>query len=338
LKPTQSSKHYSEIDFIRVFACFGIILYHFIHAEGYHFFRSFDFANGSWAHLLVSVFFAVSGFVLYQKYGTSKRMDVIAFYKKRAGGMLPLFWISYIYVLLIGLAASQLQFSLKPLWTWILTLCEMDGYLSARFETHYLIGEWFMGALIIVYLLFPLILKGIQKHPFVLLAVLVIADFAVDYYDIPTISLIYSNVTDCVLRVYMGMICAKYAIQNKRIWLAGSLIFLVIYTFVEIPYAEPVMLNAAGCALFIILFNAGSAVCRFHVPEKVISYIASLSYPVFLIHSATIEGVLLFLAPDSWLMFWLGYALIIIAALAQAVLLKWIDGKITFALTGGLKT
>jgi peptidoglycan/LPS O-acetylase OafA/YrhL len=73
------------------------------------------------------------------------------------------------------------------------------------------------------------------------------------------------------------------------------------------------------------------------VTEKVISYIASLSYPAFLIHSATIEGVLLFLAPDSWLMFWLVYAMIVIAILIQAALLKWIDGKITIALNGGLK-
>jgi hypothetical protein len=36
-------------------------------------------------------------------------------------------------------------------------------------------------------------------------------------------------------------------------------------------------------------------------------------------------------------MFWLVYAVIVIAILIQAALLKWIDGKITIALNGSLK-
>ena len=39
----------------------------------------------------------------------------------------------------------------------------LDGYFSYETETYYLVGEWFLGALIIIYMLFPIILYLFRK-------------------------------------------------------------------------------------------------------------------------------------------------------------------------------
>lgn len=44
----------------------------------------------------------------------------------------------------------------------------MDGYLSiAGVQTFYILGEWFLGLIILFYILFPILRTGVKYHPWI---------------------------------------------------------------------------------------------------------------------------------------------------------------------------
>ena len=162
-KPFMDKKQKIQgIIFARACCCIGIVINHyFCHSKG-NFKILYNTANSSFGFMFVTSFFCISGVVLYYNYPKIK--SVKRFYFKRWKSIYPSYYICFLYFFL------RTAFNLKKLffkghWSKIfLTLIGMDGYLSYRIRTYYLIGEWFLGAIIIIYILYPLILCIVARN------------------------------------------------------------------------------------------------------------------------------------------------------------------------------
>ena len=99
-----------------------------------------------------------------------------------------------------------------PSYRFIYTLLGVDGYLSAYQRNFYLIGEWFLGALVLCYIFFPF-LRWLVKHiPFTTAAVLLVGTYFIPYlplFERDPLQNIWSCVTiflfghsDCAKQVF----------------------------------------------------------------------------------------------------------------------------------------
>lgn len=147
------------LDVIRVASAILIVVYHFslpILLPGI--FRSADIlhatVNGSWGMTPVYCFFMVSGAALMHRYGRAERLEIGTFYKKRFLSIYPLFWIAYV----IGFFAVYWQLGHLydiPTWSLIWSVIGIDGWIVNWIPTFYMVGEWFLGSIIMLYLAFP---------------------------------------------------------------------------------------------------------------------------------------------------------------------------------------
>ena len=159
------------LDFIRVFSMFAIIVFHFNCMIKPHNVYAGDkaiifcnYINGNLGQIGVSLFFIISGASLMYTYG--KSIDLKQYYKKRWLGIFPMFYLAWA----LGMIFYFYRFySLNPFmverprWTILLTLLGMDGYMADIVPNYYILGEWFLGCIICLYIIFPLLLKISKK-------------------------------------------------------------------------------------------------------------------------------------------------------------------------------
>lgn len=161
-------KRIRYFDLLRCISFCFIIFYHMI--SQLYFSRLFTLDkvlpfyendNMNIAMLGVAVFFILSGAGL--AYSTGENFDIRRFYKKRFIRILIPFYITYIsyFIYKAGTTGSFTSFFPPETSAWkiIFTFFGMDEWISQHgIHTFSLgIGEWFLGALIILYLLFPLL-------------------------------------------------------------------------------------------------------------------------------------------------------------------------------------
>lgn len=83
-----------SIEFIRVFCAIGIILHHFSTDVSAEFKPFLSFANGSWGDVIVTVFFVISGGMLYLN--NNEIPSLKKFYYKRFKSIFPMFYIVFL--------------------------------------------------------------------------------------------------------------------------------------------------------------------------------------------------------------------------------------------------
>lgn len=117
----------------------------------------------------VALFFLLSGAALMHVYGG--RIDVPDYAKRRFLDIYPQYWVAYA---LIFLLATLWGFPREaPAWTLILTVLGIDGYVGRIGEpfvpNFYLVGEWYIGCQLVMYLLFPLLRRLVKRSPWLTL-------------------------------------------------------------------------------------------------------------------------------------------------------------------------
>ena len=160
-------KHYYELDFIRAVCAVIVVCYHFTCALDIFEIQGFQnilymYPNGRWGEMAVSVFFMLSGAALIYNYG-GRKLNVTEFYKKRWLNLFPMFYVMWVLMYVIKASAAQ-----NGLWggepkLLLLSLFGMDGYFYYKQPNYHSIGEWFLGAIIFLYILFPLIKKLFER-------------------------------------------------------------------------------------------------------------------------------------------------------------------------------
>ena len=113
-------------------------------------------------HIGVSLFFILSGASLM--YSTRRGLEIRSYLKKRFLSIYPLYWITYAAFFTHFYIINRLPMTV-PKSSLLLSFLGMDGYLYYKIPCYYLVGEWFVGCILILYLLFPLLRRLVLEHP-----------------------------------------------------------------------------------------------------------------------------------------------------------------------------
>lgn len=284
-------KHIYQIDLIRAVCCIGIIVYHFACHTNSNLAVLTNTVNSNVGSIIVTVFFIVSGFVLYHSH---KEIDSLKdYYLKRFKSLFPSFYLCWFIFYVINVIKVRTPFYAGNPLKLLLTLIGQDGYFSQRIVTYYTVGEWFLGAIIIVYCLYPFLLKLFKKNDKLFLIVLLALTLCVNYFNVPVISPGFPGIIESCFKFYIGMMFCKYVeiLDNKKI-LITSIILFVIYSLVKISVLNVLLDIVYAVCLFIILFNLGNI-----INNKYINEISGLSYQIFLLQHMVIVYMLEYINP-----------------------------------------
>lgn len=291
-----------NIEFIRAVCAIGIICFHFAHGADININFAVDTANGAVGSILVVVFFALSGGVLY--YNHPYITSISRFYYKRWKAIFPSFYIAYsgLYLIKVHRGAAFFYDSEAAPWTIVLSVLGIDGYFEYAIHDYYILGEWFLGAIIMLYICYPILVYAINKMPIRSACLLLAGYIWVMRYDRFEISQ-FRNLISCVCMFYVGMIIMKYRdVWEKRITIIGmaaTVIALVLFV-VPIPYLPQAMAaHITGLILFASLYWIGMVVMRFAIPKRILSELGAISYQIFLLQHVVIELILKIYQPTN---------------------------------------
>ncbi|HGY2358724.1 TPA: acyltransferase family protein [Escherichia coli] len=151
------------IDFMRVMAVLSIFVYHYtMTVQQYGYTPHFDRLIGESATFGVSFFIIISGVVL--KRG-NKNFNLYSFYKKRAKAIYPSFWVAYAAFSIYAFVKYN-AISLHPeISSIITTISGFDGWTIWMGPNSYLVGEWFIGFILLIYLICPVFIIYSDRFP-----------------------------------------------------------------------------------------------------------------------------------------------------------------------------
>ncbi len=276
------------LDFIRVFACFCIIVVHFnASVSGWNIYGGFVLSNSltpNWylgaylGDIGSSLFFMVSGASLMISNDKTTLKD---FYLKRFLGIYPMLWIAYTAVTLLSFILNR-AYPMSKLSLLIFSFAGLDGYfgvLGLIDGSFFLVGEWFLGCIILIYLVWPLLREGLNRAPIltwiVSLALLL-------YYSGRNSIMFPARFAE----VLFGMTVVKYKLNEKSVYLLSgtAVCALIVYLLMRRGNANNFLWTVAFCGFLFAALLVLS--CLIH-NEKIKSFLVwfgGLSYPIFLLH------------------------------------------------------
>lgn len=273
------------LDFVRVISMFIIVTYHFYAHFAENNINGFRiFSSGIWGIVGVTLFFMISGASLYYNY--DENFDLKKYVKKRFLGIYPMFWIAYTLLFLyIFYTTKTVPNGDVPLWRLSISVAGMDGYLSSYLRTYYLIGEWFLGAIIILYILFPLIRIVMNRFPKTTFIIATILNLVVLIFCKNTKMPLYQNLITCIYRFMLGMYIIKY-IKEPKLWhmILGLIISIALWLIkVEDYYMQVLLSNVLGYSLFFVITYFGKLL-KNDIFQKICINLSKYSYAIFLVH------------------------------------------------------
>lgn len=271
----------------------------------------------------VSLFLIISGSALMYTYGESQRLDYHRFYYKRFIGIYPMFWIAFIVAnayLLIRNGGHVL--SAAPKWSMIFSVIGVDGLVAnTAFPTFYTLGEWFLGFILIFYVVFPLLRFGVKYHPWIT-GIIAIALYVPTCYFQPAP---FGMPSDLLLTMRLPeLLFGMYFIQYiKKIPGFATIIALLVLIMQEVHplLSGSLAVTVVGiCAFAVIVYTAQWLdVQPIRVPVKTI---AKYSYPIFLVHHVVISQVFTIVnsatlsRSDGYLLFFTDFVIIMALSIA----------------------
>ncbi len=299
------------MDFIRTFSLFCIMLFHF---QIQAFMRTSDFGLFPFigtsigginsGHLGASLFLILSGAsqtvsdrslrgLLEEGESWTDTFSLKRYYLKR---FITLFTAFYL-VWLTAMAGSLLFMpekleGIEP-WTLILTVIGLDGYFYELIPNFYMTGEWFLGCVIFLYLLYPLLRQGLVRCPVkmaLLIAVLWAAMLGITLWipgKIPSDHLFYLRLPEFAVGMYLTAYLKKVPFS---LGVASGVAAIVILFFgVMSPPFNVVSYAVFGCFMYIFLRMLGEHWHRMQNTvskwiEQIMIFLAKISYPIFLLH------------------------------------------------------
>ena len=334
-KNKTSRKYLKGIIFARAICCIGIIFYHYFGKSNGEFKLLFKTANSTFGFIFVTSFFCISGTVLYYNY--PKITSLRTFYFKRWKSIFPPYYICYLFKLKNILPIHKLDF--KYNWPrFFFTLIGMDTYLHYKYKTFALIGEWFLGPIIIIYILYPL-LSWMMNINILIINFITSVGYILMYRTNYFIIMKDVNIITCVTSFYFGMLAIKF----ENIFFKNKITFIVsfiIYTYLYLYKLRELILirQIQGFTLFILLVQIGEYIMASRI-KGIFIIISTLSYNIFLIHHGMIHYILGIYNPMKWYwhiflfgitliltMFYSKILLIIVNAMIQSHMFKKIEG------------
>lgn len=280
------------LDFIRAVALVCILVIHFNAAvTGYFTLPSKLFGSVLPFNIYLgdfgsSLFFMVSGAALqYTSPGQGREpLNLARFYQKRAKAVYPMFWLAWCIFFPIRFVTKPGYYAAAKTPSILLTLLGLDnfaqaaGWVTMDFAC---VGEWFLGSILFLYLLFPLLQRALRRNIWLTWVI---------------------TLAVCIPIHLLGWDARLVAVHIPE--------FLFGMTFLTMPKRAQYMLPAAllagaaaarsldgkitcalaGAAVFILLALAAPLLDR-PWPRVLGVRLAKISYAVFLVHHVLIQDM-----------------------------------------------
>lgn len=300
--PASKQGRVFSIELIRAMATILIVITHFnnpFFSEGGYLLanRPFGVYIGD---LGVSLFLIISGTVLALNY--NRPINIKSFYWKRFKGIYPMFWTAWVLGTLYFFIDSKghpLNAAPPPSLIW--TVLGVDG-LVANFhlKTAYLLGEWFLGFIIIYYLIFPLLKRGVDDYPR-LTGVIILVLYAGSVFglgrmiDVPMSVILTTRLPELAFGMYLvrfsatirpitALPCALILALFEVIGRFGTSSLSVVVSHFAF---KDISTTVVGIAVYVFLLAIADFLSLGPI-RAVVGLIAKYSYPIFLVHHVVI--------------------------------------------------
>lgn len=279
-----------QLDLIRMICTWGIFIFHFF-VNRSSLFGTVGTHGGYTGGIFVAVFFMLSGYCLML---TSSEIRT-NYFVKRALAIYPAFWIAYMFYYMQRVFYTGTLFwdtSIKNV-SIIESIVGVDGLLAIHgLKNYYLVGEWFLGAILFLYLLYPILLMLIRKSK-LMFAIVIYSLYGLEMLIDKTNSSFFKVGTDynlltCMCCFGTGMLL-KHILElcNMRFWVLVGSITVICGFFVPNGTICNICL---GLGIFILNFFISPAFLKIDGIYKIVNFFSSISYPFFLIHHQIIES------------------------------------------------
>lgn len=255
--------------------------------------------NMHFAMIACGLFIFISGATITY---SNKNRDVkpIEFYKKRLTKVLIPFYIAYIIYFVIKVVSLKNIFIYGgvPKWQFIWTILGIDEYLNAcGVKTFSLgIGEWFLGCIILCYLVYPFLYKAHKKNKILTFIVMTVCYIAlnINYSKFNFVIPSHMNFLCQVYNFYLGIVFADIANNKKNIWLLifaipTILIFYFYKPIISIP--DNFKTTIVVVAIIITFYLFENVIANNDVLKNIINKFNNISYEFFLVHHFIIYQV-----------------------------------------------
>ncbi len=288
------------LDFVRSCAVFLILLTHF--NAHYLFFymrpempeRAILTLNPFHVYvgdLGVSLFFIISGAALIYVYREECKLK--EFYTKRFFSLYPMFWAAYFIAFLYFFYKLKHMVHMDiPKANFLLTILGMDGYLSELVPSYYLLGEWFLGYIILMYLCFPLLRKLVLAYPKITVAAVAALYVPFAFFKLspgfPASKILLVRFPE----ILFGML---FVLKIKTVPLGAalcSLAVLIANGALRPRIAANFQVTYVGICFFLLLVYCSKWIDRPMV-RAVCHTIGKYSYAIFLTHHVIIDELAL---------------------------------------------
>lgn len=334
--------HYYFADYIRFIACLGVIIYHFyveiVHTVPLYIPRfispALTFNNFSVPRVMVFLFLLLSGFFLFSP--ENKDFSVKEYYKSRFLKILIPFYIVFLLAVLYnGLFKDHIlnirNIKALDIPVFLLGADQLVAGITQTIGTETIslhVGEWFLGAIVIYYLIFPLLRKAVLRFPkssLIVTVALFIGCLVLTLFPQGSAAWFLYFLEPFFIFVF-GMFLSYYRESIKKVPVyVWALIFLI--SFLPIPHFEPLfhlLLVFSSIAIFELFFSLEKFFANRKWLTPRMAYLSSLTYPMFLLQHAVVLGLLECIAPRGTittfrLFFYLGVTIILTILLAMVV-------------------
>lgn len=230
----------------------------------------------------VSLFLIISGYALMYTYG--EKIRIWNFYQKRFWSLYPMFWIAYLVAFLHQFYCYKGMVHAAPLRNLFFSVIGIDDYLSnAHISTFYVLGEWFLGFMIMFYMIFPALRWGIMKYPQITgTIILVLYGTSILYYDLdfPQNMFLFVRLPELAF----GMYFQRYI--DKVNWKAAVISMFVLLANVVIApaYSQDIQTTYVGISFFLLLVYISRHVKESYIIVSICRTLCKYSYSIFLVH------------------------------------------------------
>jgi len=307
-KHPSTHKRLLELDAVRAVAILMIVASHlsyYLHSN------LFGWKNVGGAYLVLfglGTFFFVSGFVLgYNNRKFKGWSDVASFFKKRLLRIYPLYLVALALAVGVFILSSQSHFSLSSLQVLIYAL-GLQGLLAPRYVPDFYMF-WFVGVILLCYLIYPLMMRygSNNKVRLLLISAAIFALFLairLSFGIVDTRFFLYYFVF--VSGIAASTFHTKPLLDKRRTFVGAALLLTVLMTVhvvlynYQLPSDQSYVFNAgqfgpfADASLFLVL----NAMVLLFVPllYYFASYLISLTkfVPMLLLISYASYAIFLF--------------------------------------------
>ncbi len=317
----KNSSRIASIEMIRAICAVGIVWFHFaahVAESPLYLLRS---ANESHGDLIVTLFFILSGYVMCLNY--SGPLNLKEFFFRRFKALMPMYYLAFLVCFMMNVVETGRFFyntAASP-FSLLLTVFGLDGYFAYAVNDYYILGEWFQGAIVLLYAAYPMVLWGFN-HRSRRTLILIIVLFLYVVYRNPFDIIPFRNFISCLMSFYTGMLLCKYknVLQKKPVRLAATGL-TIVGIFVSVPIDGTLFLHIHGPLAFLTLLWIGEGITRNRWVKAVCLYMGKMSYPLFLVHHVVIFRILQRFYPTSGVSYLLSSILSFAAALLCAHIL-----------------